>query len=143
MSIAEQPHSLTASAWRFLLVGGLNTVVTAILLSLLSIVIDPRIAYTVVFAAGIAFSTYMANRYVYGVRMTRGAIATYVAMYVIVYLVGLVVISQLDRTGLPDAASGLIVLVTAPLTFLGGRLITSALHRSRVSSPATTSIEES
>ncbi len=142
MSTAETPHSLKSSAWRFLLAGGANTVVTAILLSLLSLVIDPKIAYTIVFAAGVAFSTYMANRYVYGVRMTRGAMATYVAMYVVVYLIGLVVISQLERTGLSGAASGFVVLVTAPLTFIGGRLITSAVHRSHAPASATTSIEE-
>ena len=142
MSTADGPHSLKTSAWRFLLAGGANTVVTAILLALLSLVIDPKIAYTIVFAAGIAFSTYMANRYVYGVRMTRSAMATYVAMYVVVYLIGLAVISQLERTDLSDAASGLVVLVTAPLTFIGGRLITSAIHRSRATASATTSFEE-
>lgn len=142
MSTSEAPHSLKASAWRFLLAGGVNTLVTAALLSALSLVIDPKIAYTIVFAAGIAFSTYMANRFVYGVRMSRGAMATYVAMYVVVYFIGLAVIGQLERTGLSDAASGLVVIVTAPLTFVGGRLITSAVHRSRATAPSTTSIEE-
>ena len=52
MSTSEVPHSLKASAWRFLLAGGVNTVVTAALLSGLSLVIDPKIAYTIVFEIG-------------------------------------------------------------------------------------------
>lgn len=131
MSTSETPHSLGSSAWRFLLAGGANTLVTGALLTLLSLVINPRLAYTIVFAGGIILSTYLANRYVYGVRMTRGAVAAYVIMYIAVFLVGYVVIELLLTRGLPDAASGLVVLATAPLTFLGGRLITHRVHRSR------------
>lgn len=134
----DAPHSLRSSAWRFLLAGGANTVITGALLTLLSLVIDPRVAYTIVFAGGILLSTYLANRYVYGVRMTRGAIVAYVAMYVVVFLVGYLVIEVLLANGLPDAASGLVVIATAPLTFLGGRLITHRVHHARTArlSPA-------
>jgi len=138
MSTADAPHSLASSAWRFVLAGGANTVVTAGLLALLSLVIDPKVAYTIVFAMGIVVSTYLADRFVFGVRMTRWAVIAYVAMYVAVYLVGLLVIQRLVADGLPDASSGLVVVVTAPLTFLGGRFITSLVHRSRAPSTAGT-----
>lgn len=143
MSSTDAPHSLGSSAWRFAIAGGANTLVTGALLTLLSLVIDPKLAYTIVFAAGIAFSTYLADRFVYGVRMGRRAMGAYVAMYVVVYLIGLAVIRWLGAAGLPDAASGLVVVVTAPLTFLGGRLITSVAHRSRTASPAATTEQAS
>lgn len=138
MSSTDAPHSLGSSAWRFAVAGGANTLVTAALLTLLSLVIDPKVAYTIVFAAGIALSTYLADRFVYGVRMGRRAVSAYIAMYLVVYLIGLAVIQWLGTRGLPDAASGLVVVVTAPLTFLGGRLITSIAHRSHTASPAAT-----
>lgn len=124
-------HTLGGSAWRFLLAGGANTVVTAALLAGLSMLIDPRLAYTLVFAAGIALSTVLADRFVYGVRMNRAAVVAYVGLYLAVYAVGLVAIHLWTAAGRPEAGSALVVVITAPLTFLGGRLITGRLHRSR------------
>lgn len=131
MATSDEPHGLGSSAWRFVVAGGANTAVTALALALLSLVIDARVAYTIVFVLGVALSTYLADRFVYGVRMSRGAVVAYVAMYLAVYLVGLLVVDRLAATDLPAWASGLVVVVTAPLTFLGGRLITATLHRRR------------
>lgn len=138
----SERHSLAGSAWRFLIAGGANTLVTAGLLSLLSLVIDPRLAYTLVFAAGVAVSTFLADRFVYGVRMNRAAVVAYVSLYVAVYLVGLLVIHVATGAGMPASASGLVVLVTAPLTFLGGRVITGRLHRSRTTPAAASTTAE-
>lgn len=120
-----------ASGWRFVLAGGANTLVTAALLALLATVMDPRLAYTLVFAAGVVLSTVLADRFVFGVRMDRVTLLLYVAMYVVVYLVGLLVVGAIRDAGLPEYASALVVLVTAPLTFVGGRLLTGRLHRLR------------
>jgi len=119
----RRPRSVHSSAWRFLIAGGLNTLVTGILLSLLATVIDPRLAYTLVYAFGIAMSLTLAGGFVFGVRMTRRLAARYVAMYVVVYLIGLAVIWAAVRAGAPEEWSGAVGLVTAPLTFLGGRLV--------------------
>lgn len=120
---AEGPHSLRSSAWRFLVAGGLNTLVTGVLLSLLARVMDPRVAYTLVFVLGIVLSLVLAGGFVFGVRLTRRLGALYVAMYVAVYLVGLAVIAIATQAGMPPEWSGLVVFVTAPLTFVGGRLL--------------------
>ncbi|GEM_PF-647023 len=117
------PRTLRASALRFLVAGGLNTAVTGIALALLATVIDPRVAYTVVFVAGIALSLALAGRFVFGVAMTPRLAAAYVLMYLAVYAIGLLVVHVATRAGLPEGASGLVVLVTAPLTFVGGRLL--------------------
>jgi putative flippase GtrA len=129
--MSDSRRSLAGSAWRFAVAGGANTLVTAALLSLLSLVIDARVAYSLVFAAGIALSTILADRYVYGVRMGRAGVTAYVVLYLVVYLIGLDAIHLWTAAGRPPAASGLVVIITAPLTFLGGRLITGHLHRSR------------
>jgi putative flippase GtrA len=128
---APQRHSLVGSAWRFLIAGGANTLITAGLLALLSLVIDPRIAYTIVFAGGVVLSTVLADRYVYGVRMNRAAVVAYVALYLVVYLVGLLAVHLWTSAGYPEAATSLVVVITAPLTFIGGRIITGRLHRAR------------
>lgn len=129
--MAEGPRPFLAAAWRFALAGGVNTLVTGAALSVLALVVDPRLAYTLVFAAGVAFSTWMAHRFVYGVPLGRGGTVAYVALYVAVYLVGLGALSLAGSLGLPDAASGLVVLVTAPLTFLGGRLVAAQVDARR------------
>jgi len=136
----DRPRSLVSSAWRFAMVGGLNTVVTGVLLTVLAQVIDPRLAYTIVFAAGVAFSVAMAGGFVFGVRMTRRLAISYTALYVGVYVVGLVVVAVAVAAGMPEAWSGLVVLVTAPLTFLGGRvLVARQPHAERVAQERTAS----
>lgn len=114
---------MRSSAWRFLIAGGLNTLITGLLLSFLARVIDPRVAYTLVFAIGIAMSVALAGGFVFGVRMTRGLVVAYVAMYLVVYLIGLVAVALALRAGMPRELSGLVVLVTAPLTFVAGRAV--------------------
>ncbi|WP_149202571.1 GtrA family protein [Actinotalea subterranea] len=120
---ADAPRSLTSSAWRFVVAGGFNTLVTGVALSLLAQVIDPRLAYTIVFLVGIGISVALAGGFVFGVAMTRRLVVLYVAMYLLVYVVGLGVVALADAAGMPDIGSGLVVLVTAPLTFIGGRLL--------------------
>lgn len=117
------PHSLRSSAWRFVVAGGFNTLVTGLLLSWLATLIDPRIAYTIVFAIGVGIAVGTAGRFVFGVRLTRRLVVLYVAMYLTVYLVGLGVVALATAAGMPPEWSGLVVLVTAPLTFLGGRVL--------------------
>lgn len=123
MPRSEQGRSLHSSAWRFVIVGGFNTLVTGVLLSFLARVIDPRLAYTIVFVLGIALSVALAGGFVFGIRMTRALAVAYVGMYLAVYIAGLVAVALAIRAGMPRELSGLVVLVTAPLTFVGGRLV--------------------
>jgi len=117
---------LTGTAFRFLLAGGLNTLVTGALLAVLARLINPILAYSLVFAAGIVLSTYLAGAFVFRVQMARRHVLAYVTLYVTVYLIGLAVVALAVRLGLDGAYTGLVVLVTAPLTFLGGRFLLSS-----------------
>lgn len=116
---------LTRQSWRFLLVGGANTVVTAALMAALSLIIDPRLAYTVVYLAGLAFTTVMSSRYIFSASGSWPRMAAFVAWYLAVYAVGLAVVRLLDGgydwSPIPIALAT--VAVTAPLSFIGGRLI--------------------
>jgi putative flippase GtrA len=117
--------ALRQQSLRFLIVGGSNTLVTFVLLAILAQVIDHRIAYTIVFAAGIAYTTALTGRFVFSAQGSRSKTLAFVLWYVSVYLVGLFVVYLVDSNG---EHSGLVVavatvLVTAPLGFLGGRVI--------------------
>jgi putative flippase GtrA len=117
--------ALRRQGWRFLLLGGSNTVITFVMLAVLAHFIDHSVAYTIVFATGIAYTTALTGRFVFSAARSRAKTAAFVAWYLGVYAVGLLVVHIVDATG---AHSGLAValavaVVTAPLGFLGGRLI--------------------
>lgn len=108
---------------RFVAAGVFNTAVTGALLSLLATVMDPRAAYSIAFVVGIALSLVLAGTFVFRSSITRGRAVAYVLWYLTVYAVGLGVLHLALGLGLPRSWSGLVVLVTATLGFLGGRLI--------------------
>ena len=123
MSATAEQHGLAGPALRFVIAGGANTLLTGALLAVLAQFIHPMLAYTLVFAAGLVLSTYLAGSFVFRVRMRRQHVVAYVLMYIAVYLIGLAAVALAVRAGLDERYTGLVVLVTAPLTFLGGRLL--------------------
>lgn len=108
---------------RFLLVGGSNTLVTLALFVVLQHWLAPAMAYTVVFALGLIYTTAMTAGIVFGTRLTWRSAAVFVGWYLLVYAVGLLVVHGLHAFWQPGAVvtALLTVGVTAPLTFLGGR----------------------
>ena len=117
--------ALARQSWRFLLVGGSNTAVTFVLLAVLAQFIDRRVAFTLVFAAGIVYTTALTGRFVFSAAGSRARTAAFVLWYLGVYLIGLLVVHVIDgdgeRSGILVALAA--VCVTAPLGFLGGRLV--------------------
>jgi putative flippase GtrA len=110
---------------RFLVVGGSNTAISLVLFALLARVIWPWLAYTVVFALGLTYTTLLTGRFVFGAQNTWRSSGLFVGWYIAVYTVGLSVLQMLQALGVdsPDLLAVLTVVVTAPLNFLGGRLI--------------------
>ncbi|TKJ35631.1 GtrA family protein [Blastococcus sp. CCUG 61487] len=111
--------------WRFLLVGGSNTAVTLLLFIVLQQWLPATLAYTVVFAAGLVYTTVLTSTVVFGARLQWRTGALYVGWYLLVYLVGLSVIQVLQAVTDPSAVltSFVVLAVTAPLNFLGGRVV--------------------
>jgi putative flippase GtrA len=113
---------------RFLLLGGSNTAITLVAFALLARIVPPWVAYTTVFALGLAYTTALTGRFVFGAQTTRRRAAQFIGWYLVVYVVGLGVVQALQALGVrsPDVLALLTVAVTAPLNFFGGRWIFQA-----------------
>lgn len=111
------------SAARFLVAGGLNTIATGLVLSGLSLLLPFQIAYPIVFVAGIVLSTFLAGHFVFKSSFTINRVIAYVSTYLAIFGVGWFVLAGLQRMGSPPWANGLVVLITAPLGYVAGRLV--------------------
>ena len=122
---APAGRSGTGEVVRFLLVGGSNTLVTLALFVLLQQWLAPAVAYTVVFALGLAYTTAMTASVVFGARLTWRTGGAFVGWYLLVYGVGLLAVQVLHALWTPSSLVTAVVTVgvTAPLNFLGGRLL--------------------
>ena len=95
---------------RFALLGGVNTVATGALVALLSLVMQPQVAYTIAFAVGLAVNATLTGRLVFGGSDSPAQRWAYAAWYVAVYLVGIALLTAAGaERGSPWA--GLVVLV--------------------------------
>lgn len=110
---------------RFAFVGGANTALTYGVLVILALAIDASVAYTVAFVAGIMLGALLTGRLVFATRPSTPRRAAYIAWLLVVYGVGLLVVRLVDSwNGVPTwlvAASPL--MITAPLNFVGGRVL--------------------
>ncbi len=110
---------------RFLVVGGSNTLITLVLFVLLQQWLSAALAYSIVFAAGLVYTTVLTSTVVFGARLEWRTAVLYIGWYLLVYGVGLGAIQVLQAAWNPSSlVTSLVVLgVTAPLNFLGGRLV--------------------
>jgi hypothetical protein len=105
--------------------GGANTVATTLAFYLLARVLSPRMAFTLVYLAGLTFVVIATPRYVFGSRASWARRLLLALWYIATYAVGIGIISLLDEV--VSAPRTVVVLgtvtVTAPLGFAGGRLL--------------------
>ena len=123
VSAQENPRTTVSAAWRFLVVGGSNTVATTILLIALSYSLEGWLAYTIAFGVGLVYSTIFASRWVFTRGGSRRATLLYALCYVVIYLVGLGCVAVIRSFEWPEFLNALSVFVTAPLGFVAGRLV--------------------
>jgi putative flippase GtrA len=121
----DRRPSNRSSLLRFLLLGGSNTAITWVLFALLARVIIPWLAYTVVFILGLTYTTLLIGRFVFSADNSWRQSRLFVSWYLSVYVVGLIIVQTLQVLGVHSRTllALLTVTVTAPLNFLGGRLI--------------------
>ncbi|MFF2273373.1 GtrA family protein [Agromyces sp. NPDC058136] len=123
MGSGEAPRSFLGAAWRFLVVGGTNTLATSLLLIVLSYLMEGWLAYTIAFGAGLVYSTLFASRWVFTRAASWRVSLLYACCYIAIYFVGLACVAVIQTFDWPDALNVLSVLVTAPLGFVAGRLV--------------------
>jgi putative flippase GtrA len=109
--------------FRFLLVGGTNTLITSAIVVVLSFVMPGTVAFTIAFALGILYSLILTGRWVFKSQLTASRSATYVGAYAVIYLCGLAFVWAVGTAGGPPWANGFSVFLTAPLSFVAGRFI--------------------
>jgi hypothetical protein len=116
---------LSGQAVRFVLLGAANTAVTAAAFYALATVLSARLAFTIVYAAGLAFVVATTPRLVFGASSSWSRRLLLGLWYLTTYAVGIGVISVL--TSVFSAGRLVVVLatvaVTAPLSFAGARLL--------------------
>ena len=115
---------LSHRAVRFLVVGGINTVATYGIYVALGLIVEPWLAYTIAYLVGLAWVAFGTSRLVFASRHV-GHIAKFMGWYLALYLVGRLIILLIAPEGFAALLiSSLVVIgVTVPLTYLGGRLI--------------------
>jgi putative flippase GtrA len=102
----------------FLSVGALNTAGTFLMFQVLVTWMPYLIAYSLCFAAGIAFS-YASLSKLFSERMTLRKLARYVGAYLFLYVVGIVLFELFIRLNVMVRAVPLFVMVfTIPLSFI-------------------------
>ncbi|PZS13533.1 MAG: hypothetical protein DLM57_16355 [Pseudonocardiales bacterium] len=117
------------------MLGAANTALTFLLFTALQHVSPVAIAYSIAFATGLAFSTALTARVVFGAQTTGIRRAAFAGGYLMIYGVGLTV-SHLLAGHLPAwAVSGWTIAVTAPLGFLCARTVLVPRRRGTRRSP--------
>lgn len=107
---------------RFLLVGAASTLLTGLLMLAIAQLVELEIAYTIVFALGLTFTTAVVGPFVFRSQLTGRAARRFVSWYLCVYLVGVLVAHLAGHQWHVShlVATAAVLTVTAPLNFLGG-----------------------
>ena len=113
--------------FRFLIVGGVNTVVTLSLFEGLRRVAPYLLAYSVAYVTGIGVSYVLNTSFVFRRRKTVKTAALFPLVYVAQYLLGMLLMWLLvDHAGFGPTASVVIVtVISVPLTFVLSRTVLS------------------
>ena len=110
---------------RFVLSGGINTIVTYAIYLILLLIIDYKLAYTAAYVSGIALS-YLLNR-VFVFRTHRGwsSALLFPLVYLAQYLVGLAAVwVWVGQFGFPEPFAPLVAIaITIPMTYLLSKLV--------------------
>ena len=110
---------LIRQAWRFLLAGGMSTLLSLAVYQLLLFWLPYAVAFTLAFAAGIVFTGVVYARFVFEVRPTGRRFASNAVYYVLSYGLSLAVLSALiDGLGLHERLAIILTIgVMVPLNF--------------------------
>lgn len=122
---ANVDRSISREAMRFVVAGAANTALTYAAYLLLLPLVGYKLAYSIVYVSGIAFSYFANTRYVFRTRVAPARAAAYPLVYAAQYVFGLAVlhvsVEYLQiRQQLALLAS---IALSVPLTFVLSRLL--------------------
>lgn len=110
---------------RFLLAGGMNTVLGYGIYLLFLLFLPYNIAYTISFLAGIALSYWLTSRFVFQQGLSLRSALRYPLIYLFQYVMGLIILTLLVERFRMKArwAPVVVVVCTIPLTFFLSRFV--------------------
>jgi putative flippase GtrA len=117
-------RSSGAAAWRFSVVGLINTALGYLLFLALALALPPAVAYITSYCIGIVFAVIANLRWTFRRKLDIRAIALSSFVYVVTMTAGTLLIIQLGKVGLDLPITGLAVTVLGvAMNFVGLRLI--------------------
>lgn len=117
--------SLAGDGMRFLVAGGLNTLLTLVVYQALLLVMPYPAAYAVAWVTGLLFVMIVYPSRVFPEGRSRLADRLALgASYIVVFLCGLAVLEALTRAGIPPRLGiFLVMIVSTAVNFVAGRLL--------------------
>jgi putative flippase GtrA len=110
---------------RFAVVGATNSIITSAAFYALAFVLPAKLAFTFVYLAGLTFVVVVTPKFVFGTHASMSRRLLLALWYLCVYATGIGVISLLENE-IKLSRIGVVigtVIITAPLGFVGGRLL--------------------
>ena len=110
-------------AYRFIILGSMNTALTYSFFIGLSFLIAPALAYTIAFASGLFMITFKSNKLVFRGKDSWPRRLTFLACYLFIFLFGQVLIALTKPATLLELVitSGAIMAFSIPVIVLCGR----------------------
>jgi len=110
---------------RFIVAGGMNTVITYLIYLVALLVMPYAAAYTISFLSGIAISYYLNAEFVFRRKMSAGTALGYPLVYVCQYVAGLALLAVLVGRWHVDKrwAPAIVIPCIVPVTFVLAKLI--------------------
>jgi putative flippase GtrA len=119
------PAKSVRQSWRFIVFGGVNTLISYSVFIGLGLVLHPALAYSVAFGLSLLAVTFLSNRLIYRGIESWAKKLGYLGWYLVVFAIGQLFLWVAKPVGFSElaVASAAIMLLTVPLTFIGGRFI--------------------
>ena len=109
---------------RFLITGGLNTIVTYLLYLMLLRIVPYQISYTISYVTGIVLSYLLSRHFVFRTHQGFKTVFLFPLVYVAQYVLGLLLLwLWTDAAGLnPQLGPLAVIAITVPMTYFLSRL---------------------
>ena len=122
--------------FRFVLVGGINALLTFGIYALLLLIVSYSVAYSIAYIMGILISYYLNTRFVFKSNFSVRKAVKYPMVYLVQYLAGLAALYAMVEIFHINKliASPLTIMITVPLTFVMSRWVIKDHHSTSIKS---------